>query len=227
MKETSNIKLLQDRKYRIETKLKKYGILNYKIEHLPYLQFDETTFQSPQEVAKRTLILYALSHASNGQFARFKAKKWLKKEALWETMTSEEQQFINTLFPPLELKMTYSWSIEEALVLNWTISKEEKLSQIIEAFSLANIKASLKSMPTIGQNTKHYISSATYRPLSEVFEENILNELVTSYFRDLMFSGEQDFTQINREVSFKRHLALNWIRQFGGNKSWQNIPTDT
>lgn len=227
MKEISNIKLLQDRKYRIETKLKKYGISNYKIDHLAYLQFDETTFQSPQEVAQRTLILYALAHASNGHIARFKAKKWLKKENLWEAMTNEEQQFMNTLFPSLELKMTYSWAIEEAIVLNWTINKDERLSEIIEEFSLATIKASLQAMPSIGQNTSNYITTATYRPLTEIFEENILNELLTSYFRDLLFSGEPDLTKINREVSFKRHLALNWVRQFAGNKSWDNIATDT
>ncbi|MBL4649486.1 MAG: DUF4272 domain-containing protein [Aureispira sp.] len=125
MQETTNTKLLQDRKSRIENKLKKYGIPKYEIKYLPSLQFNKDNFQSPQEVAKRALILYALAHATYGQMARYQAKKWLKKEHLWENMTEAEQEFLNTLFPNQAAKTAYSWSIEAALVLNWTINSNE------------------------------------------------------------------------------------------------------
>lgn len=227
MQEPTDTKLLQDRKSRIESKLKKYGIPNSEIKFLPYLQFNPDDFQVPQEVAKRTLILYALAHASNGQMARYKAKRWLKKEALWESMTETEQEFLNTLFPNEEIRTNYSWSIEAALVLNWTINSNESLSQIIEEFSLANTSSTLSSIPSIGSDTQDYISNASYRPLNEIFEENILNELVTSYFRDVYFSKEPDFTQINSGLSFERHKALNWVRQFNGIKAWEYVATDT
>ena len=227
MQEPTDTKLLQDRKSRIESKLKKYGIPNFEIKFLPYLQFNPNTFQSPQVVAKRALILYALAHASNGQIARYKAKKWLQKEALWESMTKTEQDFLNTLFPKQETRTNYSWSIEAAIVLNWAINNSERLSQIIEAFSLANTTSTLTSIPSIGSSTQAYISNASYRPLSEIFEENILNELVTSYFRDIYFSQEPDFTQINSALSFERHKALNWLRQFNDIKEWEYVATDT
>lgn len=227
MKENPDARLLQDRKSRIENKLKKYGIPKYEIKHLPYLQFHKDSFQLPQDVAKRALVLYALAHASHGQIAKYKAKRWLKKEALWGSLTQEEERFLNTFFPEEKEIMMYSWSIEAALVLNWTINSKEHLSQIVEEFSLANTKSTLSSIPAIGSNTQSYISNASYRPFTEIFEENILNELVTSYFRDLFLSKEPDFTQINSGLSFERHKALNWVRQFSGIKEWEHIDTST
>lgn len=49
----------------------------------------------------------------------------------------------------------------------------------------------------------------------------------TSYFRDLLLSGREDETKINRAISFERHRVLNWLRQFMGMKDWDEITTDS
>jgi hypothetical protein len=72
-----------------------------------------------------------------------------------------------------------------------------------------------------------------YRSLDEIYEENLLNELATSYFRDLLFNGKEDATTINRAISFERHKTLNWLRTFyeGDDEVtgelWDDVDTST
>lgn len=220
-------KTLLERKERIELRLKRYGISNSEISHLPYLSFDSTTFQNTEEVARRAIILYALSYAANSFFSKRKAKKWLVKENLWNTMSQEEQRFLSSIFSDSDLKVRYSWAFEGAIVLNWTLGKTNNLTQIIEDISQSSINDFLDCIPEVGSSTKEYIKTAKYRSLEEIFEENLVNELATSYFRNIMIFGTPDTTNINRSVSFERHKALNWVRKFGGIHEWEEVDTST
>jgi len=218
---------LHERKQRVEQRLKKYGISNTTIQYLPYLDFDPTAFQQPTTVAKRVIILFALSHGVDGLFARRKAKRWLIKEQLWDIATPDEQAFLSAIFPSQDDKMSYSWNIEAAMVLNWALNKTNHLSEIVEEIAQSNFQDFWDSVPAVGKSTQAYIENACYRPLEEIFEENIVNELATSYFRDLLFSNAPDTTTINRGVSFERHKALNWVRQFSGIAEWNETDTST
>jgi len=71
------------------------------------------------------------------------------------------------------------------------------------------------------------LKDLTFRTLGEIFDENILNELAITYFRDLYFNGNQDETQINRMVNFERHRTLNWVRKFQGIEEWDDTDTST
>lgn len=123
--------------------------------------------------------------------------------------------------------MTYSWNIEAAIVLGWSINQLEQLPDILEEVAQSTMQELLESIPIVGQKTQTYIKNASFRSLEEVFEENIINELATSYFRDLLFSNAPDMTKINRGVSFERHKALNWLRQFSGISGWEETDTST
>ncbi|MCH2046025.1 MAG: DUF4272 domain-containing protein [Saprospiraceae bacterium] len=214
-------------KNEIEAKLIKYGIQDREIKYLPYLDFNPREFQQPKDVAKRAIILGTISNVAKSFFRRRQAKNWLKKEQLWEVCTETEQSFLNAIFPSQQQQIMFSWAIEAAMVLSWTINKIDQLPQIIEEFSESNYLAFLDSMPKIGDSTSPYINSATYRDYEAIFKENIVNELATTYFRDLLFSGAPDTTNINRGVSFERHKALNWVRQFSGIKEWDHTDTST
>ncbi len=220
-------KILLSRKERIEYRLKKYGILNSVIDHLPYLRFDSSTFQTPQKVAKRTIILYGLSYATNSFFSKLKVKKWFVKEHLWNDLSKEEQSFLSSFLSNRDLKIRYSWAFEGAVVLNWALNKTDDLTQIIEEISQSGINDFLECIPSVGSSTKDYIEMAKYRSLEAIFEENLVNELATSYFRDIMIFGTPDVTNINRDVSFERHKALNWVRKFGGIEDWDEVDTST
>lgn len=84
-----------------------------------------------------------------------------------------------------------------------------------------------------GPESPVFLSQLKYRNFEEVYEENLLNELITSYFRDLMFNGNNDLTRINRSVSFERHKVLNWLRTYFEEEAevsgelWDNTDTST
>ena len=78
-----------------------------------------------------------------------------------------------------------------------------------------------------------FLSEVEYRSFDEIYEENLLNEMATSYFRDLIFNGKKDETKINRNTSFERHEALNWLRTSYDDHEeitgelWDNVDTST
>jgi len=78
-----------------------------------------------------------------------------------------------------------------------------------------------------------FLTQLEYRDFNEIYEENLLNELVTTYFRDLMFSNMNDETKINRFTSFERHQVLNWLRTYyvGNTEAtgelWDEVDTAT
>ncbi|MEB2778370.1 DUF4272 domain-containing protein [Algoriphagus sp. D3-2-R+10] len=88
-------------------------------------------------------------------------------------------------------------------------------------------------MPAIGDSLSLFLTNLEFRDFDEIYEENLVNEMATTYFRDLMFNGKKDETKINRYTSFERHQVLNWLRTFYDSESetvgelWDEIDTST
>jgi hypothetical protein len=120
-----------------------------------------------------------------------------------------------------------SWSVEAALVLGWTVNLVGSLPDLDRSSTDEEMDAFFSAIPELGDELSEFLSQLSYRDPGQIYEENLLNELVTSYFRDLLFSGGEDGTNINRAVSFERHRALNWVRQFSGIRDWDDTDTST
>lgn len=101
------------------------------------------------------------------------------------------------------------------------------MKQIIYPLTDERIEAFFSIIPELGADTKQFLKDLSFRPLGEIFDENILIEMATTYFRDLYFNGNQDETQINRMVNFERHQTLNWVRKFQEIEAWDDTDTST
>ena len=212
--ENSGNKELRNKKKRLEGRLIDYGIRNYRISHLDYLDHTREKFQTPYEAGCRMMILYAIGYLVHNLDDRPEIIQWLKDEKIWDKVPPNERNFLQGIQLNEHTLMDLSWNIESALTLGWCLKKLHNLPRLDKENNENAIKEFQRNLPELGDSLMLFLSNLEYRDLSEIYEENLLNELATTYFRDLMISDQKDKTHINRYVSFERHKVLNWLRTF-------------
>lgn len=231
--ENSGDRILRAKKKSLESRLIDYGIKNYRVGYLPYLDYSNEKFQTPYDAGCRMMILYSIAYSVQNLDERIGVIDWLNKENLWNKVSPNEKEFLSNPSPNDDMLMDLSWRIEGALTLAWCLNKIKTLPRLDEENNDQAIEEFLISIPEIGDSLKDFLMNLEYRNLDEIYEENLLNELATSYFRDLMFNGKEDITKINRSISFERHKVLNWLRtSFEGEEEvtgelWDNTDTST
>ncbi|WP_339810219.1 DUF4272 domain-containing protein [uncultured Imperialibacter sp.] len=218
---------LLERKARLDKRLKDRGITNYEIRYLPYLDFDEAEFASTKEVAARMIILYLSAYSANNDDSNHKIVGWLKQERLWSHVSPEEKKLFEGRTKDSEKLEGFSWCLESAYTLAWVLNLVSTLHPPISELSAEQIVDFQRKMPRLGTDLGSYFTKLDLRNKEEVFEENIFNELVTTYFRDLLFNGKTDTTDIDSYVSFERHKVLNWVRRFSDIVDWDDTDTST
>lgn len=226
---------LRAKKKSLESRLVGYGIKNYRVSHLPYLDHSNEKFHSPFEAGCRMMILYAISYAVHKLHERADVCDWLQREGLWDRVSPKEKEFFTDPLPEKETLRELSWRIEAALTLGWCLNKVKVLPRLDETSNKINGQAMREfqeNVPALGEPLMSFLSNLEYRSLDEIYEENLVNEMATTYFRDLMFSRKDDQTKINRAVSLERHRVLNWLRTHyeDGNFSgelWDDVDTST
>ena len=218
---------LRLKKKSLETRLINYGIKNYRVAHLPYLDYSNEKFQTTYNAGCRMVILYAIAYSVHDLDERPDIVQWLKNENIWDKVSPNEKDFFNTKIPDDDLLMDLSWRLEGALPLAWCFNKVQELPKLDINNNQKTIDEFQKNVPKIGATLTSFLSDLKYRNLDEIHEENLLNELATTYFRDLIFKDEEDNTKIDRYVSYERHQTLNWLRQFMDIKEWDKTDTST
>jgi hypothetical protein len=220
-------KLITDRKARLEKQLKERGILDYEIKHPSYLDFDESTFATSYEIGVRMIILYSCAYVTYNIDDTKKIAGWLKQEKLWPHVSPEEKELFNGNIQDKEKLSEFSWRIESAFTLAWVLNLIDVLHPPTSELNEEKVTDFQSKMPQFGDDLKLYLGNLNLRNKGEIFEENIFNELATTYFRDLLFNGKPDTTDIDRYVSFERHIVLNWVRRFGDITEWDETDTST
>ena len=71
---------LEKRKANLEAQLSSYGIMDYKVNHLPYLDYSNERFQSEYEAGCRMMILFAISYSAENLGERPHIIQWFKDE---------------------------------------------------------------------------------------------------------------------------------------------------
>lgn len=209
----------------IESKLISYGINNRKISYLPYLEFSEEEFQEPYEVGCRILVLWAMSYTATNLTEKSEIEGWLKSSSLWSRVSENEKELFTQDVSKKTL-IDFSWHIEACIVLCWAVNLLENLPDLDSKLSEADLNTLLAKLP-IDQNPEFFLNSLIYRNKEEIFIENIINEMMTSYLRDMWLSDKKESLKINSGISFERHYALNWLRKFDGISEWDETDTST
>ena len=184
-------------------------------------------FQNPYDAACRMMVFMTLHQLVYYHDYRDVIVDWLKVEKLWEHASPKEQAFLNNTEPTEQDLSEMSWMIEGAITLGWVLNIVETLPRLDAEDNTVALRAFDDQIPDIGDETQNFIKKLEFRNRIEIVEEQALNEMCTSYFRDLLLGGE-DETHINRFVSFERHKTLNWLLKITeGDGGWDDVDTST
>jgi hypothetical protein len=219
-----NQEVLLRRKEIVSNKLSAYGITDLKINYLPYLDFSDESFQTPQDVGRRILVLWALSELANDPNS-IGVDAWLRNAHLWGTVSEHEKNLLAGE-KTQDILIDMSWGIEAALVLGWAVNLVKELPDLDAQFSQTEFEAFIDTFP-INEDPAKFLEALTYRDKEEIFIENIINEMITGHLRDLMLRGEESKPALNVIASFERHKALNWVRKFSDISEWDETDTST
>lgn len=211
-----------------------YGITSLRIKHLSYLDYSNEAFLTPYEAGCRMLILYTVAYLSHHLDERTQASVWLKEEKLWGCVSPSEKKFFASESVEQQMLDQLSWRVESALALGWCVGCLQTLPRLDVDNNDEVISEFESNIPAIGDSTMLFLTKREFRSLEEIYEETLLNELATTYFRDLLFNGRFDTSRINRHISFERHQTLNWLRSFGWidrhenpGQFWDEVDTST
>ncbi len=216
-----------NRKKAIELRLKNYGINDISIQYLPYLDFDPDSFAKPFDVGCRIMILLTASYAVNNENLLAKIIDWLKREKIWEYVSQKERRLFEGKVTDEPSLMNFSWQMESAYVLAWSLGLVKDISENCEPMNDKEFKDLSENVPPIGGDLGEFLSNLNYIDKIKIIDENLFNELVTTYLRDIYFSGKSSTSHINPTVSFERHKSLNWLRRFSGIEEWDETDTST
>ena len=221
-------KSLKKRKQSIEKRLKDCGIDTVKIKELSYLEFNPDVFASPSDIAKRILILYSVYFASTNTDKLKKIKDWLKKVKLWKNVSDNEKKLFDGKIKDEELLDEYAWNLEKAYILAWALNLVTDLPLPTEQVTDKQFEDFMNNVPELGEeNINEFLTGQSLRNVEEIFDENVFNELITAYFRDLMVNKKENQTEIDLNAAYERHYALNWLRRFEGITDWDDTDTTT
>ncbi|MEO1054347.1 MAG: DUF4272 domain-containing protein [Bacteroidota bacterium] len=218
---------LTNRKNRLEERLARHGIKELNIQHLPYLEFDDKKFATPFEAGCRMMILYAVAYIASEPGDREAVTEWLQREKLWNHVSPSEQELFEGKVTDEQKLIDFSWQGECAYILAWALNLIKETPTPTEQVDDEQLENFMNVVPALGEELGGFLSDLTYRNTAEIYDENLFHELVTTYFRDLMFSGKEDDSDIDVNISFLRHQALNWLRRFMDIEEWDETDTST
>jgi hypothetical protein len=92
---------------------------------------EESSIRSSQEVAARSVVLYAVVGAGHKQ-NRSEIVRWLGAERLWEHTSPEERAFLEAAEPTERQVAGATWRAEALYPLLWSLSLFQELPAPVE-----------------------------------------------------------------------------------------------
>jgi hypothetical protein len=173
------------------------------------------------------LILSAVSYAAESPDEKLMVVQWLKEQGLSEHASENEIAFLHNLQSTPKEIVQMSWRSEAAYTLARCLQLIDTLPPIDRAPTDDEIEKFHDGVPAIGSQVSSFLDNLELRSVEEIFDENIVNELVTSYLRDLMITGQPNLSNVVEDIPMERHYVLNWLRKFDDNDDWDFVDTST
>src|SRR5690349_16821519 len=101
--------LLRRKKKSLESRLIQYGIRNYRVSFLEYLDHSKETFKTPYDAGCRMIILHAMGCLVHDLDARPAFIEWFKQENIWEKVSPKEKEFLLSASPDERTLAELSW----------------------------------------------------------------------------------------------------------------------
>ena len=188
---------------------------------LPSDAFEQLPLRSAPEVARRCLILYAVVAAGH-KSPREELVRWLLREALWESVSTEESAFLRSSSPSRQQMIGATWRAEALLTLLWALARIQALPPPTGQCDVPLIRSALP--PLLG-STSEFISKASIRNEAEIIDVHEDTYQAHWAVRDAVINDRPVPDRYNLEILQERHHALNWL--IFPEQGWDDVTTDT
>lgn len=199
---------------------------------------DEVTLQSPQEVARRTLVLWAVELRAEG-IPQKEAIGLIEGLDLWDSVSPEEKRFLQDDNPDPAESQELVWRLESIWVLLWALGYVEDLNWPSGMCDVPKLVEILKPH----ESNASFITDAKLRSKTEILDAQDLIMRIHWAIRDahLNHGGiipddldwSQDYNAVTVTMSAavgvveQRHYTLNWLVNFLKPKDWDHVDTPT
>lgn len=207
-----------NRKTKSESYLESHNIKVNK--NLPCISsLYDTNIRSKQEVIDRTFALLIIAAKGEGIEQKFLIKTFEDKKI---NSLSPKETTIYQLDELNDQERAYAtWRYESLYVMLWVLGKMDKLKYPNEICDVSEIVEKI-----IKPSREEFENTVNYRTKEEIIDE--LDRIYRMNWAciDARIKGEQVSGEINPNVVYERHYALNWLTKYE-NQDWDNVETDT
>ena len=178
--------------------------------------------KTPQEVAKRVLVLIGVFQAATGR-NKETLISLLKENQLWPEVTEIEKRFLESSDEDSKFISTqYSWRAEAVYILLWTLNRFDFQEIPKNESNLDQISDLLKEDDFF---KKIAVSNAQFRSVDEI--NNKLDEIqkINWEIRDALINKKESPNDYHPSIIYEWHYALNWLTK--PDEEWDSITTDT
>ncbi len=221
----------------------KRSFVELKKRHVPVYQGplfvdDDATIRSPQDAARRVLVLWAVELRAEG-VPQKEARQIIDHLSLWEFVSPKERQFLDDPNPSPKECQALVWRLESLWVLLWALGYVEELdwpSGMCDVKRLAGILGPREADPT-------FITHAKLRDKDKLVDAQDLTMRIHWAIRDaylhqggmipekLDWSGDPEYMPVTIAavvgVVEQRHHTLNWLVDSLENENWDHVDTST
>jgi hypothetical protein len=199
---------------------------------------NEVKLQPADEVARRTMILWAVDLRAEG-VPQSETLGLIEQVDLWKSVSPLEKIFLENKSPSPEECQRFVWRLESIWVLMWALGYIEKLdwpSGMCDVPKLAGLVSPHEADST-------FITSARLRSASEVLDAQDLIMRIHWAIRDAYLNQSEmipeglDWSEDSENVPVtmsaavgvveQRHHTLNWLVKFLDPENWDNVDTPT
>lgn len=179
--------------------------------------------RSPQEIAERSLALFAIVGLSFGA-ERAEVLSWLQQNKLWCSLSPRELGFIDNPSPSGRAIVNATWNAEALVVLAWSLRLFEQLPPADKQCNASDLQEVLPPYADI--SVRQFIDTAKLRSEDELLA--FADECLRLHWevRDARRNQRAVRQAVNIEIIQERHRAINWIIGYDG-ASWDEVTTDT
>lgn len=193
------------------------------------MQVEDFKSQAPDEIrdapviARRALALFAVVGLGLGA-PKGETVSWLRDESLWNELTPEELEFVNSANPTERQVINASWRSEALLVLLWALGAVRELPGLSEQCDTDAFRPILPPFSDV--DVGEFVASAQRRPDEELLE--LADEMLNAHWeaRDARIHHRSMPAHLDIGIIQERHHAINWVIGYDG-LPWDEVTTDT
>jgi hypothetical protein len=148
-------------------------------------------------------------------------ERWIGEYELKDHFSPQEMEFLDDRSPTKSKLMQFSWRIEAAWVLLWTLGFIDKLGR---PENHCNTEFAISIIE--GKTTEQIIANATMRKPSEILDAMDLIYRYRWAIVDARINEKSIPGGLDSGVAYEWHYALNWLVGYL-DQEWDEITTDT